>query len=86
MNTKLTLNLDKSVIEKAKAYLKSHNTSLSKVIEAYLSSLTDSKGDDVKIILLVYFKSASCLLFPIQNLTNRLTGSPIGQPGFKQKR
>lgn len=53
MNTKLTLNLDKSVIEKAKAYSKSHNTSLSKVIEAYLSSLTSSRGEDVEITPLV---------------------------------
>jgi hypothetical protein len=40
MNTKLTLNLDKEIIEEAKAYAKSHHVSLSKLIENYLNSLT----------------------------------------------
>lgn len=40
MNTKLTLNLDKNIISEAKTYAKSHNVSLSKLIENYLNSLT----------------------------------------------
>lgn len=40
MNTKLTLNIDKSVIEEAKSYAKEKDVSLSKLIESYLSSLT----------------------------------------------
>lgn len=40
MDKKLTLSLDKNVIEKAKIYAKSNDTSLSKLIEAYLASLT----------------------------------------------
>ena len=40
MNTKLTLNLDKDIIEHAKTYAKSHRVSLSKLIENYLNSLT----------------------------------------------
>jgi hypothetical protein len=40
MNTKLTLNLDKTVIDKAKAYAKNHSVSLSKLVENYLHSLT----------------------------------------------
>jgi len=40
MNTKLTLNIDKEVIEEAKTYAKSHQVSLSKLIENYLNSLT----------------------------------------------
>jgi hypothetical protein len=40
MNTKLTLNLDKEIIEEAKTYAKSHRVSLSKLIENYLHSLT----------------------------------------------
>jgi hypothetical protein len=40
MNTKLTLNLDKEIIEEAKIYAKSHHVSLSKLIENYLNSLT----------------------------------------------
>ncbi len=40
MNTKLTLNIDDSIIERAKRYAKTNNVSLSKLIESYLSSLT----------------------------------------------
>ncbi|MET4081607.1 hypothetical protein ABIB40_001556 [Pedobacter sp. UYP30] len=40
MNTKLTLNLDKEIIEEAKTYAKSHSVSLSKLIENYLNSIT----------------------------------------------
>lgn len=43
MNTKLTLNLNKTVIEQAKDYAKINSTSLSKLIENYLSSLTTSE-------------------------------------------
>lgn len=39
MNTKLTLNLNKAIIEEAKSYAKSNNVSLSKLIENYLNSL-----------------------------------------------
>ncbi|WP_114783918.1 DUF6364 family protein [Botryobacter ruber] len=48
MDTKLTLKLDKDVIEKAKAYASAHNQSLSKLIETYLRSLvaTEQTDDD----------------------------------------
>ena len=36
MDTKLTLKLDKTVIEKAKEYAESHQKSLSRMIESYL--------------------------------------------------
>jgi len=39
MDTKLTLKLDNSIIEQAKSYAKDKNTSLSKLIESYLSKL-----------------------------------------------
>ena len=39
MDTKLTLKLDKYVIEGAKEYASSHKKSLSRLIEAYLKSL-----------------------------------------------
>ena len=42
MNTKLTLNLDKSIIEEAKSYASRNKLSLSKLIENYLNSLTKS--------------------------------------------
>jgi hypothetical protein len=40
MNTKLTLSLEKEVIEKAKSYAKQHDTSLSALVENYFSRLT----------------------------------------------
>lgn len=41
MDTKLTLKLDKFVIDKAKEYASSHKRSLSRMIEDYLRSLTE---------------------------------------------
>ncbi len=43
MNTKLTIKLDKEVIEQAKIYAKKQNTSLSKLIEYYLSQITSKQ-------------------------------------------
>ncbi|MBF9254279.1 hypothetical protein I2I11_13320 [Pontibacter sp. 172403-2] len=40
MDTKLTLVLDKQVIERAKSYAAAKKTSLSKLIESYLDSVT----------------------------------------------
>ena len=42
MNTKLTLNIEDSVIRKAKAFARSRNRSLSKLVEQYLGFVTDS--------------------------------------------
>ena len=40
MDTKLTLNIDKLVIEQAKRYAKKNQVSLSSLIENYLNSLS----------------------------------------------
>ena len=53
MDTKLTLNLDKSVIDRAKEYAKSHKISLSRLIESYLASLTAKKEHEIEITPLV---------------------------------
>lgn len=53
MNTKLTLNLQQTIIEKAKNYAKSHKTSLSRIIENYLQKLTEDNDDKKKISPLV---------------------------------
>lgn len=53
MDTKLTLNLDKTVIEKAKEYAKTHKISLSRLIESYLSSLVIKKNKEIEITPLV---------------------------------
>lgn len=46
MDAKLTLKLDKSVIEKAKEYAASHNRSLSRLVESYLQSLIHDDFSD----------------------------------------
>lgn len=53
MNTKLTLNLNKSIIENAKDYAKDNSISLSKLIENYLNSLTNKESKTSKITPLV---------------------------------
>ena len=40
MDTKLTLNIDKSIVENAKAYAYKNGKSLSKLIESYLRLVT----------------------------------------------
>ncbi len=44
MNTKLTLSLDRDIIEQAKKFAHFKNQSLSKMIEGYLRQLTGIKG------------------------------------------
>ena len=53
MNTKLTLRLDNKVISKAKKYAKERNTSLSKMIESYLDSVTSEDIAGIEITPLV---------------------------------
>jgi hypothetical protein len=43
MDTKLTLKLNQDVIDQAKSFAKGKNTSLSKLIENYLSLLVEQK-------------------------------------------
>ncbi len=53
MDSKLTLKLDKLVIEKAKDYASSQKRSLSRIIESYLRSLVNKnnlqESDDMEI-------------------------------------
>lgn len=53
MSTKLTLNLDKEIIEEAKMYAKSQRLSLSKLIENYLNSLTRQSKKESSVSALV---------------------------------
>jgi hypothetical protein len=61
MDTKLTLKLDRVVIEKAKEYALSHKRSLSRIIESYLQSLLfQSDSDDrTEIKISPFVKSIS---------------------------
>jgi hypothetical protein len=53
MNAKLTLNLDKEIINEAKIYAKSNSVSLSKLIENYLNSLTKKSKEKSSVSALV---------------------------------
>ena len=53
MNTKLTLNINKTIIESAKDYARENSVSLSKLIENYLNSLTKEQKNKTKVSPLV---------------------------------
>ncbi|MGB0430869.1 MAG: DUF6364 family protein [Bacteroidia bacterium] len=58
MDTKLTLKLDQAIIEKAKAYAANKKISLSRLIEAYLKSVTNEK-ESSEIEISPFVKSMS---------------------------
>jgi len=53
MDAKLTIKLDDDVITRAKKYAKHRKTSLSKMIESYLDSVTKPDSKKIKITPLV---------------------------------
>ena len=53
MDTKLTIKLDNDVITRAKRYAQHRRTSLSKMIESFLDSVTKNDPDDIGITPLV---------------------------------
>ena len=59
MDTKLTLKLNKVVIEQAKEYAMAHKRSLSRIIESYLKSLinSDKKNDGSEMDISPFVKS-----------------------------
>lgn len=59
MDTKLTLRLNDIVIERAKIYAKNKKISLSKMVEAYLDSLTREIENDNKILITPLVESLS---------------------------
>ena len=46
MTTKLTLTVEKTVIERAKSYAKNTGRSLSEIIENYLTTITKESTND----------------------------------------
>lgn len=64
MNAKLTLKLDKEVIDQAKKYAISNNRRLSEIIESYLKSLTSKEKTDneEEIVISPFVKSLSSKL------------------------
>ncbi len=61
MDTKLTIKLDKYVIDRAKDYASSHGRSLSRLIESYLKSLViqNSLNENDEIQISPFVKSLS---------------------------
>lgn len=57
MDVKLTLKLDKQVIEKAKAYASTNKMSLSRMIESYLKSLVEKEKPENDFEISPYVKS-----------------------------
>jgi len=53
MDTKLTIKIDSDVISRAKRYAQHRRTSLSKMIESFLDSVTKNEPDDLEITPLV---------------------------------
>jgi len=53
MDTKLTIKLSKSVIDRAKYYDRNHRISLSRMIESYLDSMTKKEPKEFEITPLV---------------------------------
>ncbi|MEM8586327.1 MAG: DUF6364 family protein [Bacteroidota bacterium] len=49
-STKLTLSLDKSVIEKGKAYARQKGTSLSKLVEKLIKEETEPERQPLEVI------------------------------------
>ena len=65
MEAKLTIKLERNIIEKAKSYAKEKNTSLSKMIENILSKITAEKEDKMEISPLV--KGLSGIIYLPEN-------------------
>ncbi len=61
MDAKLTLKIDKFVIEQAKEYASLHKRSLLRIIESYLKSLVnrDNNNDESDIEISPFVKSMS---------------------------
>lgn len=68
MDTKLTLKLDKLVIDKAKDYAVSQKRSLSRIIESYLQSLVNrgvsNDWEEIKISPFVKSMSTGVIIPP----------------------
>jgi len=71
MNTKLTLTIDQSIIEKAKKYASRKGRSLSELVSNYLQAIShEERNDDIEISPLV----------------KSLIGSFKAPPGFDYKK
>lgn len=59
MDTKLTLKLDKDIIEKAKIYAAKQKISVSSIVESYLNAITSDKKNDESLEISDFVKNLS---------------------------
>ncbi|MDH5718747.1 MAG: DUF6364 family protein [Spirochaetia bacterium] len=62
MNTKLTLTLDKEIIQKTKSYAKKNNQSLSQLVESYFNNLVKTSESNEKNKISPITKSLSGII------------------------
>ena len=75
MNTKLTLTVERQIIEKAKRYAKSKGRSLSDIVENYLKVITKDREDaDIEITPIVKSLKGSFKSPPNFDYKKELTG------------
>jgi hypothetical protein len=74
MEAKLTLKLDKGLIDSAKQYAKEHNRSLSKLVENYFNSLSSERN---------YPKKHSPI---VEGLTGILSEDDLGKIALEDER
>lgn len=67
MNAKLTLTVDKSIIESAKKYAKSNGRSLSNIIEEYLKTLIQNKVETTEFEISPLVQSLWGSVSPLPN-------------------
>ncbi len=73
MDTKLTLKLNKNIIEKAKVYAKKNDTSLSKIIEDYFAYISNEQKDEKTYTPLVNELSGILDFKVVQNYKEKYT-------------
>jgi len=70
MSSKLTLNIDENTIAAAKAYAKSTDTSVSKLVENYLNSLTIKRKNKKKEIEITPLIKSLTGVIPVEAADN----------------
>lgn len=70
MDTKLTLKLDKDIIDKVKVYADENNISISQMVEIYFASILSKKNTNKKISPLVQELSGVVKPESVENYKN----------------
>lgn len=71
MPTKLTLTLNKNVIDHAKEYSKIHNISISKLVESYLKAITQNSSKNEPAAIPPIISSLSGIAQTTDNMSDK---------------